>query len=100
MRSFILSLLCCLLPVVASAECKIYTVKKGDTYGDISKYYFKDGFHKFYLEKYNKSAKLVPGKKVAFFIPEHISDSYSMCTSMINSRLTKQKAHKKLNEFL
>lgn len=99
MFKLVLGFLVCLIPVVSFAECKIYTVKKGDDYAAISNYYFKDGFHKFYLEKYNNSAKLVPGKKVAFLIPEYAYEALRICKNMINSRLTQKRAHKKLEEF-
>jgi len=95
----LITLLCCLFPLTSLAECKVYTVKKDDTYTDISKFYFKDSFNKFYLEKYNKGAKLIPGKKIALFIPEHAYESYELCRNMINARLTKKKMHDKLEDF-
>ena len=102
MRSIKGFLLCTLLlwPTTSFAWCKVYTVKKGDTYASISQHYFKDTYYKLYLERQNKSRVLTAGDKLPFFIAESKADWYVGCQNLIVSRLTQKKAHASLASFL
>lgn len=99
MFNFIL-ILFLLFPSTSFAWCKIYTVKKNDTYSNIAYYYFKEYYYRFYLEKYNQNKKLIPGEKIAFFIPEFNSDWMTGCRNLIISRMTEVKAHKQISQFI